>query len=75
MVEYTCVKCLKKFYKKYNYNKHLERKYSCVPEDRSTLEKEPSLESQLESQKEKIKELEEKMNKLLQINEMLISTK
>ena len=57
MVEYTCVKCEKKFHKKDNYNKHLQRKYSCIPEDRSLL-KEHSLESYLELQKKKIDNLE-----------------
>ena len=33
MVEYTCSKCSKKFYQKGHYNRHLERKTSCISED------------------------------------------
>lgn len=61
MVEYECYKCKKKFDKKYNYEKHINKKYSCVTKVNTV----DQLKEELEIQKEKISELQEQIKVLM----------
>lgn len=65
MVHFICDKCHKIFDKKSTYQNHLKRKNPCAPSG-TRIDK---LEEIVESQKEKIKEINEKLEKLLQEKE------
>ena len=54
MVEYECYKCKKKFDRKSTYEYHINRKLSCIIEERPI-------------KKDKIKELEERIEQLEKI--------
>ncbi len=54
MVEYECYKCKKKFDRKSTYEYHINRKLSCIVEERPI-------------KKDKIKELEERIEQLEKI--------
>jgi uncharacterized C2H2 Zn-finger protein len=60
MVEYKCEKCNKLFKKKFNYEKHIDRKYSCV----TGVNTVDQLKIMLENQQNEINELK-KMVELL----------
>ena len=60
MVEYECYKCKKKFDKKSTYEYHINRKFSCLTEERSAKK------DKIQELEEKIKEINEKLEKLLQ---------
>lgn len=62
MVEYECYKCKKKFDRKDSYEKHINRKYSCV----TGVNTVDQLKEELEIQKSQINELKQQVNELLQ---------
>lgn len=60
MVEYECYKCKKKFEKKYNYEKHINKKYSCT----TGVNTVDQLKEELEIQKEQIHLLKQQIELL-----------
>lgn len=60
MVEYECYKCKKKFNKKSTYEYHINRKYSCIIEEREIKK------DKIQELEEKIIEIQEQMKQLLQ---------
>ena len=68
MVEYTCIKCNKIFDKKDNFNRHMDRKYSCIPRDDQITKFKKELETRIEL-------LEQQMKKIIPINEKIAEYK
>ena len=75
MVEYNCPKCFKKFNKKDDYNRHLNRKYSCVPMEEPMSKLERDTNEKLEAQQNLINELLKKIDNLSEKMEQLAITK
>ena len=61
MTDYQCYKCKKDFDKKYNYEKHMNRKYSCI----TSVNTVDQLKEELENQKKQLKELQRQIEKII----------
>jgi hypothetical protein len=70
MTNYQCTKCNKEFVKRDSFNKHIGRKYSCVPNDdpMTKLRKEYNqkilnLETKINNLNDKVVEISSKLDK------------
>jgi len=60
MVEYICEKCFKKFDRKDSHNKHINRKYPCIPNKTLNLK-----DDKIEELEKQVSKLQDQMTQLL----------